>query len=115
VGETVLTGNRFEVTRRGRAILRGDAQADPNLRALYAIPSGSLLKVKPLAAEQTALIDGFVAMAEDKGYTGPLLRVGDQSARLLWQGAQGGQAGFIVLKPQTSLLQADKFVLFEDF
>ncbi len=115
VGETVLTGNRFEVTRRGQAILRGDAPADPNLRALYAIPSGSVLKVKPLAAEQTALIDGFVAMAEDKGYVGPLLRVGDQSARLVWQGAQGGQAGFILLKPQTSLLQVEKFVLFEDF
>jgi len=115
VGETVMTGNRFEVTRRGKAILRGDAEADPNLRALYAIPSGSVLKVKPLAPEQTALIDGFVALAQDKGYTGPLLRVGDQSARLVWKGVQGGQAGFIVLKPQTSLLYPEKFVLFEDF
>ncbi|MBW2713974.1 MAG: hypothetical protein JRC77_09515 [Deltaproteobacteria bacterium] len=114
-GRSVMTANRDEIVLWSRAVLRGEQKVDPNLRALYALPSGSVLAIKPLAREQTALIDGFVAMAKDKGYQGPYLRVGDQSARLVWEGAQGGQAGFILLKPQSSLLHPEKFVLFEDF
>jgi hypothetical protein len=78
-----------EVRRAGRDRLRGAGFEDAALRALYALPSGSVLAHRALAPELRAPYEALRAAALRAALVGPRIEVGDREARFLWRDAQG--------------------------
>ncbi|NNL85757.1 MAG: hypothetical protein HKP27_08900 [Myxococcales bacterium] len=85
----------LSVTRRlGARIVAGDSFGAPELVALYAVPSGHVLREVPVEAWRTDLIDRMDGLADEAGLTGPFSRVGDAAARIFWRDAKGLEYGF---------------------
>src|SRR5690606_4824237 len=87
-GETVMVTEVERVARVGRALLAGDGFDDPTLRALYAVPSGTVLASVPVERWQTDLVDRMARLAESAGLDGPFTRVGERAARIFWRDAR---------------------------
>lgn len=92
-GPGIMVRDVEQVRRIGRDVLAGRALAAPSLLALYRLPSGTLLARVPLAPGRTRSLDRLAEMASARGYRGPLLRVGDTSARIDWSDPQGRAVG----------------------
>ena len=84
------------VRRVGERLLRGEAAPSAALRALYARPSGAILRRTPVSHWRTELVDRLAALAARRELDGPFLRVGDASARIFWREADGGEVGVLV-------------------
>ncbi len=75
----------------GKRVMAGGAFYEPTLAALYALPSGAVVKRQPLINEHTRTVDRMLALAPAHGLTGPFARVGDREGRLGWIDPQGLQ------------------------
>jgi hypothetical protein len=73
-----------EVRAIGGRVLAGQPLRAPTLAALYALPSGTLLRRDRLPSGRSARLDRLDAEAAGRGFRGPFVRVGDRSARLRW-------------------------------
>jgi hypothetical protein len=86
-----------EVHRRlGARVLAGETPDEPTLRALYALPSGSVLADRPVSRWRTDLVDRMAALAANERLEGPFARVGDTAARVFWRDGRGTEYGLQV-------------------
>lgn len=111
-GGGILAADAREATAVGRRVLAGEPFAEPTLRALYALPSGVVLRRHPVPAARTAPLDERLAA---RGVTpGPWVRVGDRSARVFWRDARGGERGLTLPSLVTVRAHPERLVLLPD-
>jgi hypothetical protein len=102
-GDTVMDRSVDEVRRAGRRLLEKGAFRDDTLRALYAVPSGTVVRRISLTPAQTRPVDRLFEIAERRGFVGPLLRVGDRDARIAWFAARGPPIALMVFDVDRAL------------
>jgi hypothetical protein len=95
-GDTVMVREVERIARTGQEVLDGVGFADPSLRALYALPSGTVLARVEVGRCRTDLVDRMARLGEAHGLAGPYLRVGEVVERLFWRAPDGGEYGLIV-------------------
>jgi len=93
---SVMVRNREQVARIGASLLAGEPLREPVLRALYAAPSGHVVRRVPVSPVRTELTDTLAARARALGLRGPYVRTGDTSARIFYVPGPGQEAGFAV-------------------
>jgi hypothetical protein len=79
-----MLARESEVLERARRVTAGSPLEDAGLRALYAVPSGSVVARVALARAQTLPADRIQALAAERGLAGPFARVGDREGLLWW-------------------------------
>jgi hypothetical protein len=99
-GRTVMVRSIDDVRRAGRRLLAGEAFSDPTLRALYRVPSGTIVGRARLRAAASRDIDAFRALAPKLGLTGPFVNVGDDLARIAWKKPDGSDYPFLIFDPR---------------
>jgi hypothetical protein len=72
-----------------RSVLKGKPFSDHTLRALYAVPSGTVVKRATVDAFRTEPVDRMARLAGERGFAGPFVRVGDDHGRLAWRDEKG--------------------------
>jgi len=77
----------------GERLMSGKRLSSPALRALYARPSGSVLRRVPVPAERTRDVTTLAGLAARAGLEGPFLRSGDRAARIFWSEVDGREYG----------------------
>ncbi len=108
---TVMVAEFDEVRRAGAKLLAGARFDDPSLRALYALPSGALLRRSALSAENAQLARRVSAAARRAELRGPFAQVGDHSARLVWRDARGADYALVVVNLSRALRDPRELVL----
>lgn len=93
-GDTVMVRSVDEVRWAGRTVLAGQPLDDPTLRALYALPSGTLVARGEVGLAETDSVDHLSAVAARVGLHGPTVRVGDAAGQVLWRDDAGNPYGF---------------------
>ena len=88
-GGSVMTRSPAVVRRVGAELQAGDWSGDATLRALYSVPSGTVVGTRALPAEIAGLMKRFWTGVENLGLEGPFTRVGDQGSRIFYRGAAG--------------------------
>ena len=111
-GGGILAADTRESTRVGRALLAGGSFSEPTLRALYALPSGVVLRRVPVPRVRTAPLDVRVASAA--GLEGPFVRVGDRSGRIFWRTPGGEELGVTMPSIATARSHPERVVLLPD-
>jgi hypothetical protein len=89
VGRSVMVKETDQVERAGVSRDKDRAFSDATLRALYALPSGTVVRRIPAMAYQTAPVDRMAALARKHDFSGPFVRVGDVNGGLLWRDPSG--------------------------
>jgi len=89
LGRSIMVSETDAVRRAGQGLLAGKAFGDPTLRALYAVPSGSVVERVSVAAHRTERFDRMARIARERGFAGPTVRVGDLAGRIAWRDAAG--------------------------
>jgi len=89
VGRSVMVKEKDQVEREGAGRGRGRAFSDATLRALYALPSGTVVRRIAAKEYQTAPVDRMAALAREHGFSGPFVRVGDVDGGLFWRDPSG--------------------------
>ncbi len=110
-GNTAMVRSGDDVTSRGRALLRGERPNDPTLRALYAVPSGAVVKRSPVSPARTEEVDRLAEAAARLGMRGPYIRVGDVDGRVFWRDAGGEEFGVGVADVLRTLRSPERLVL----
>lgn len=95
-GRTVMVRSLEDVRRAARRVLAGEPFSDATVAALYRVPSGSVVDRRALPVGRTAPLDRLRAVARQRAFAGPYLRVGDRAARIAWLDAQGTPYAFSV-------------------
>ena len=93
---SVMSRSVDRVRREGRKVQRGERLSDPTLRALYRVPSGTVVGFLPLGAKQLLPLSELEGRAQAAGWAGPYVRVGDQSARIWWLNPTNQSYGFMI-------------------
>jgi hypothetical protein len=89
-----------EIARRvGAAVRAGTWSGDASVAALYAVPSGVVVGVRPLGADAARQLTRLADAARTAGLAGPYTRVGDRSARLAYRPPQRGPAAALRAMP----------------
>ena len=88
-GHSVMSKSPAVVRKAGAAVRAGSWSGDPNLRALYAVPTGMVVARRTLQVSYAQEIEAFLRRGQRLGLRGPYTRVGDQGARLIYRGASG--------------------------
>lgn len=89
VGHSVMVKEKDKVERAGVGRGKGQPFADATLRALYALPSGTVVHRMPAKAYQTRPVDRMAALARARDFRGPVVRVGDVDGGLIWRDPNG--------------------------
>ena len=96
VGQSVMQRTTEGVEAIGVRVRAGDELEAPNLRALYALPSGAIVGRLALSAEQLEPVKRLDAAARRLGWAGPYTRVGGGRARYFYRAPAGGAAALNV-------------------
>ena len=88
-GGSVMSRSPSVVRRVGVELQAGDWSGDATLRALYSIPSGTVVGGRNLSDTIVERIARFRRGAEAFGLAGPYTRVGDQGSRIFYRGPAG--------------------------
>jgi hypothetical protein len=88
-GNGIMVREVERVLAQGREVLEGEPLHAPSLVALYRMPTGTVIARPALPQGYTAAIDRLSELAAEKGYRGPLVRVGDTAARIAWLDERG--------------------------
>ncbi len=110
-GDTSMQRSRDEISQRGRAALAGKQISDASVRALYALPPGTVLRRIPVSPARTEPLDRLADAAARAGLRGPYLRVGDRDGRVFWRDAQGEEYGVVIAEVARTLREPDTLVL----
>jgi len=86
IGSDPLRKSVGEVRLAARRVLRGAAPDWPTLRALYLVPSGTVLGRARLAEGRARDVAVLGRAAAAHGLDGPFARAGERSAELFWRG-----------------------------
>lgn len=89
VGGSIMVAEKDVVRRAGDRLARERPFDAPTLRALYAVPSGSILHRAAVPEERTQTVDRLARIASLRGWAGPFVRVGDFDGFVVWRGAGG--------------------------
>jgi len=89
LGRSIMVRETDAVRRAGQGLLAGKAFGDRTLRALYAVPSGSVVERVSVSAHRTERFDQMARIARERGFAGPTVRVGDLAGRIAWRDAAG--------------------------
>jgi len=89
VGRTIMVKETDATRWAARSVLKGEPFSDHTLRALYALPSGTVIKRVTIAAYRTDTVDRMAQYASERGLAGPFVRVGDLDGFLAWRGETG--------------------------
>jgi hypothetical protein len=89
LGRTVMVKEKDAVRRAARSVLQDDSFADHTLRALYAVPSGTVVKRAAVDPYRTEPVDRMLDLARRRSFTGPFVRVGDLDGQLAWRDQAG--------------------------
>ncbi len=101
VGNSIMGRSVDHVRRVGRDVLAGKPLGDPTLPALYAVPSGVVVGHVALSPENRARLDRLRALAQEHGWEGPEVRVGDRASRIVWWDSRRRPVGFLIAGPVT--------------
>ena len=99
-GRTIMVRSTDDVRRAGRRLLAGESFADSTLRALYSVPSGTIIGRTHLTAAATRDIDALRSLASKLALSGPFVNVGDDLARIAWKRADGRDYPFLIFDPR---------------
>jgi len=77
------------VRRVARRVLRGERFEAPTLRALYALPSGTVLQRIAVGSDRTRIVDRLAERAQARAWPGPFVRVGDLDGFVFWRDDAG--------------------------
>ena len=75
--------------RSGRRLLAGEAFHDEALRALYSLPSGTVVGRLALPRGRTQPVDRLLALARSGALEGPIARIGDLEGQILFRDGDG--------------------------
>lgn len=107
LGASVMVRDVEVVKEIGQSVLDGQAYRDATLRALYRLPSGFVVGTRALTASSRALLSELERDIErssaERGWTGPLSRVGGRWARFFFLGSDAESAGLRVRDYPTAL------------
>jgi hypothetical protein len=81
---TVMVRGTEAVRLAGERVLAGRPFSDSTLSALYAVPSGTVLRRLALRREHTEPVDRMLAIGRRLELVGPLVRVGDTEGLIAW-------------------------------
>jgi hypothetical protein len=107
-GDSVMLRSTQRLRVTGQRALAGEPFSDATLRALYALPSGTVLERRPLAAGQSAVVDRLARLAEQRGLAGPSVEVGDRAGRIGWTDARGSAFALVLRNLRQALRDASK-------
>lgn len=110
-GDTAMVRSRDDIAARGRAVLKGERISDATLRALYAVPSGTVVGRRTVGPARTEAVDRLAEAAGRLGLRGPFVRVGDRDGRVFWRDAEGEEYGVVVADLARSLKDPGWLVL----
>ncbi|HEY5658427.1 MAG TPA: matrixin family metalloprotease [Myxococcota bacterium] len=110
-GRTVMRYSVDEVRRAARRLLDGEPFRDASVAALYRVPSGSVVGRRALPDGRTEAVDRLRDAAAALRLMGPLVRVGDEAARITWRDAAGRAYDFYVPKLRDVLRDAAELTL----
>lgn len=88
-GDTLMRASPWEASLRAAAVLRGEPLEDPTLAALYAVPSGAVVRQVKLPARSAATGRVFGDLARRLGWGLARSRAGERSAEVWWRGGLG--------------------------
>jgi hypothetical protein len=109
--DSIMARDRDEVTRRGRRVLGGAPWEEPTLRALYAVPSGTVLSRVSISLQRTESFTALAALAEERAMMGPFARVGDGEAELFFVTRDGEEFGVEILAPAEVVKHPERMAL----
>jgi hypothetical protein len=109
--DSIMARDRDEVTRHGRRALRGGPWEEPTLRALYALPSGTVLSRVSVSPYRTERFTTLAALAEERAMAGPFARVGDGEAQLFFVTRTGEELGVEILAPAELVKHPERLAL----
>lgn len=109
--DSIMARDRDEVTLRGRRVLRGAPCDEPTLRALYALPSGTILSRIAISRFRTERFDAIAALAAPHAMAGPFARVGDREAEIFFVTQAGEELGVEILEPAGALKHPERLAL----
>lgn len=89
VGKSIMVKEKDVLRRAGGNLLKGRAFEDATLRALYSVPSGSVIKRATVEKHQTQVVDDLRRIGLERGFVGPKVRVGDLDGFIAWRSAEG--------------------------
>jgi hypothetical protein len=89
LGPSIMQRTTGGVQQIGARVAAGAPFSDPNLAALYALPSGVVVGRLRLDPAQVRLLSDFGRAARRLGLAGPYSRVGDVGARFFYRGPAG--------------------------
>jgi len=87
-GASIMQPTTEGVEAMARGVAEGAGFSDPNLAALYALPTGVVVGRLPLSAAQSQRFEALDRAAEQLGLAGPFSRTADHSARYFYRGAR---------------------------
>ncbi|UCE87365.1 MAG: hypothetical protein JSU66_06490, partial [Deltaproteobacteria bacterium] len=110
-GDSIMTREWERVAALGERVHAGGPFTAPSLRALYAVPSGTVLRRVSVSTWRTDLFDRMALVAQREGLAGPYARAGDRFGRLFWRSARGGEYGFQIAQLRDAVRDPDALVL----
>lgn len=113
-GRTVVARLPATFDELGRAALAGRPLRDPTLAALYALPSGTVLRVDRVPPVRTEPLDRLVQLAGRSGWGPPRVRVGDAVARIALRTGNAEVAAVRIPGIPALLRRAGRLVLLPD-
>jgi hypothetical protein len=88
-GNSIMNRSVDTVRDAGRKLLEAGTLEAPELRALYALPTGVVVGRYAVSEEQTSPVDRLLAIGRLGAWRGPFVRVGDRAGRLTWRDGRG--------------------------
>jgi hypothetical protein len=89
VGRSVMVRETDVSRRLGVSLAKGRPFADETVRALYAVPNGTVVKRVPISMSRTDRFDRMVAIAAERDLRGPYVRVGEPNGQVAWRRESG--------------------------
>jgi len=91
LGRTVMVKELDAARRAGERVLAGRPFADATLRALYAVPSGTVVKRAVVPERRSDRVEALRRIAAQRGFAGPWVRVGDIDGQIAWRDGAGAE------------------------
>lgn len=109
--ESIMLRSPESLERIARRVLSGQAFSDPSLAALYALPSGTLVRRAAVSPARTDLVDRMARLAAANELEGPFVRVGDAEGRVFWRTRLGVEYGLVVPRLERTLEDPGRLVV----